>query len=484
MTRCIYNSKRLIPAPLVSIDKNFNRVNTTKIGSVFTLTITGKILPYKGSPNKNGVFWDQGGYPPDDTVLTDSRLAAIFRKQEAIRKLFSVDGYSLEFQSADGSAPIKCNPRINKITFPEAIWHDVCDYTIELECDVLYINGIAVGEDEFSEYISEAGESWQIETDERAEGIGLPNTFRLTHTVNATGKDFYNESGDLVKPSWQQARDFVLPKLGIDMAILNSSGVPVQQNYFNHVRGENLDKYTGSYSVTETWLLASGSALEEFTVNTIKSADNGLTDVSIEGNIAGLEERSPDLSIITSKYDNAVNKWVEVSGLLLTRAQSYSGLNLNIIPQNYTIGKNPVTGTINYNYTFNNRKSNCVNGALSENITVTNSWDVDVFAAIPVLGRTAGPVLQAINTKQARTRGLNIELIMENTESTGCGAANWTYLLIESNPRFVATSNIQAIVDGVNPASLGASKTFVSKQDESWNPRTGQYNYNVEWTYE
>lgn len=487
MTRCIYNNKRIIPAPLITINKNYSRVNGTKVGSLFNINIAGVVVAYKGSPSSSGVFWTVGGYPTDEIITSDSRLGAMFRKQEALRELFSTDGYTLEFQSADGTAPIKCNPRWGQLTFQEGIWHDLCNYSIEAECDVLYINGEEVGEDEFTEYISEAGESWQIETDERAEGLGLPNTFRLTHTVNAVGKNFYDETGTLVKPSWQQARDYVLPRLGIDSAVLTSSGVPIKGYHsgYNHVRGENLDEVNGSYSVTETWLLASGTALEEFTINTRKSIDSALTEVNIEGNIVGLEERNSSMDITTNKYDNAVTKWTEVSGLLYTRAQSYSGISLlNIVPQNYTLARNPVTGTINYSYAFDTRKSNCVNGALSEIVSVTNSWDVDVFAAIPVIGRTAGPVLQAINTKQAKTRGLNIDLVMESPESDGCGESNWRTLLITNNPRLTASTNIQAIVDAVNPSNNGATKTFLSKQDETWNPRTGQYTYNAEWTYE
>ena len=201
MSRVLYGTSRLIPAPFVSVSKQYSKAGDGRIiGSIFSLTITGKMLAFKGSPDSSGTFWTSGGYPSDETVGTDSRLKAIIRKQEALRNLFSEEGLSLEFQSADGSAPMKCNPRMNSIEFSPDVWYQTCDYTINLEADVVYVNGLALGEDAFSQYIDDASESWSFDTDEdKPETIGVPRTYRVTHSVGAKGKRFYDETGTLVK---------------------------------------------------------------------------------------------------------------------------------------------------------------------------------------------------------------------------------------------------------------------------------------------
>src|SRR5690606_21036907 len=127
----------------------------------------------------------------------DSRFKAIIRKQEAIRQLFAEEGLVLEFQSFDGSQPMKCNPRILGITFQDGQWYDTCDYTVNCECDVLSVNGLLVGEDDFDQYIAAASESWNLETLEEAESDLLPRTYRLTHSVSAKGKRFYKSDGSL-----------------------------------------------------------------------------------------------------------------------------------------------------------------------------------------------------------------------------------------------------------------------------------------------
>lgn len=498
MAICSYNSSRLIPAPIVSISKNFEKTGDGEIkGARFTLTITGTLMSFKGSPDSDGVFYTGSRYDPDgrteptslESVSEDSRVAAIFRKQEAIRELFSEEGHSLEFQAFDGSPPIKCNPRINSIEFQDGIWYDVCRYTINCEADVIYINGTSIGEDAFTQYISEATESWNIETSEdRPEGLGLPRTYVLSHTVTAKGKRFYDNTGTLESPAWEQARKYVIPRLGLDNSILSSSGVRDLPSYYggyNHVRKEDIDKNDGTYGVTETWILSSGTALEDFTISTTKDAKDGLTKVSIDGNITGLEERNANLGVVTTKFANAQTKFNAVSGVLLTRAQTYSGETLNVYPANMVVGKNPVTGTISYKFEYDNRPTNYIPGAKSEVITIINNWNVDTFAQIFVLGRAAGPVLQNLGTKEAKTTELSLEIVFDPAVLAASTVAGYKSILTTQNPRFTsAGTEIQKIVDAANPVNNGFTQSFVSTQNETWEPTSGRYSYRIQYTYE
>lgn len=483
----MYDSKRLIPAPLVSVEKEYQKsADGTIIGKVFRLTVTGTLVAWKGSPTSTGTFHTTSGYPNDENIEANSRLSALLRKQEALRELFSDEGRQFEVQALDATTPMKCNPRVIGITFSEGIWYDRCEYTIVLEADELYPEQ----EDDLSYYISDASESWQIETNEdQAESLSLPRTYRLTHTVSAQGKRFYDDTGTLVKPAWQQARDFVLSRLGFDSSIALSSGVnnlPSFYSGYNHVRSQDLDELGGNFAVTETWILASGTALEDFTVETNLSTQEGLTTVTINGNITGLEQRNANLGLTTHKYTNAETKFGEASGLAFTRAQLYSGLStLNINPLTTTIGRNPVAGTINYSFQYNDRPLSLISGARSEVISITDGLVGQSFASIFVLGRTRGPVLQDLGTRPSLTRSLRIEAVMDKA-NFGSRTESDIRNAINRNPRLnAATSGTFAtLLAAANPANNGYTTVFQSQPQEVWEPINGRYSYDTTWTFE
>jgi len=481
----MYGGKRLIPAPLVEFTKIYQTSDDgTKLNSIWNISITGKSLAYMGSPNSSGVFWTLGGFPPDETIAENARLQSIMRKEEAIRSLFATDGQQLEWQSENATAPIKCNPRIKEINFTKDIWWNHVEYTITAESDLLYINGLTHAEDTFEAYIESGSESWQIETDEGTpEGLGLPRTYRLTHTVSAKGKRFFNNAGALSKPAWQQAKAWVTPRLGLDTNFFYSgvNNLPSYYKGLNLIRSENVEELGGTYSVTENWVLASGNYLETFDINIRKSSDTGLTNVGIEGTITGLEVRNQNtMSITTQKYDNASVGYVMASGQSLVRAQSYAGINLNVIPLSTTVGKNPITGIINYSYEFDNRPSNIIPTSLSETISINDSLGTNVVAIIPILGRTKGPILQNVGTSRERRRTLDIEVVFPIPTGT------IQHILNNGKPSInsVTSAAINSIVTAANPINNGASKSFLDDNNERWEPRTGRYSMTKTWVYE
>jgi hypothetical protein len=479
---------RLIPAPLVNISKTFQKGgNGEIIGSLFTLTLTGSVLAWMGSPLSNGTFYSGNKYPPDEVVTDVHRLSAIQRKQEAIRYLFRESGKKLEIQGDGGLPSVRCYPRILEISFPEGIWYDKCEYTITMECDEL-LGGTFDQEDVFLQYISDASEEWSIDTNEEvAETLGIPKTYTLSHSISANGKRFYDDTG-LVKESWEQAKTFVLSKLGLDSQMLVSSGVLNLPSYYqglNHVRSENVNKQGGSYSVTENWILASGTATEDFTINTSDSLESLYKQVTIEGNVKGYDQRDSNLNIVTSKWDNAVTKFATVSTLPFIRAQQFSGLSLNIIPITETIGRNPIQGTIGYTYEYNNRPMTLISGVKSETITINDNLGGQLFASVFVLGRVKGPVLQPLGTKPVNTRSLNIEIVVEPTVYT-----NRTFSTIQSlinqkpsiNP--IYSGSIYNIISAANPLNNGFTTVFQDQPQESWSLTERRYSYNCQWSFE
>jgi len=487
MSYLMYNSQRLIPAPpAVSIQKVYSKTpDGTPIGAGFSITLNGTFLPDKGSPMVNGTFWDQPGYPPDETVGDSSRLKAVLRKQEALRNMFSTEGGLFEIQSADGSAPMKCNPRVISIAFEPGIWYTRCDYVITLECDVVYVNGGTLSEDEFTEYIQDASESWSFETDETPEGIDLPRTYRISHTVSATGKRFFDETGALVKPAWAQAEQYVLSRLGYSALIAMSSGVnglPSDYNGYNHSRSNNQDILGGQYSVTESWILAKGAALEEFTVSIKNEANTGVTGVSIAGSINGLEERNPDMSLLRKKYTNALTKWTTVEAALLTRAQTYAGVTLNPFPLSKLISKNDIAGNITYSYDYDTRPTNLFTGAVYESITISENLPADLFASIPVIGRQQGPVLQDLSSKSERSVTLNLEVVIPPSSFGGTVGDLRTALY--SNPRITQPDVFDNVYQAARPGLYySTNKEFIRDKNENWDPKNGRYNFSCNFVF-
>lgn len=482
-TKVMYDSNRLIPAPFVSIAKQYQRTqDQTPIGSTFRITITGQVLAFKGSPVSNRTFWDQPEYPPDEDIAAASRLKSILRKQEAIRDLFSTDGLLFEIQSGDGSAPLKCNPRVIDITFNDGLWYDIFEYVVTLEADIVYINGQALGEDAFVDLISDASETWDFETDETPQGINLPRTYRLTHNVSATGKRFFDETGTLVKEAWEQAKSYVVARLGYSPTVASSvdvNNLPGSYGGYNFLRTSQQDSLGGTYSVTETWLLATQAYLEEFTCDIKNDISTGTTGVTIQGTITGLEQRDANVQLITTKYVNASTAWSTIEGTLLSRAQSYAGVTLNINPLSKLVGKNEIAGIITYAFEYDTRPSNLFAGSLYEGITLTENLPADLFASIPVIGRANGPVLQYLGSRQERSVVLSIEAVFPPVGFSG-GIANGLW----SNPRITQPGVFNAILQAASPAAhYGTSIELTRSQNETWDSKSGRYNYQIEWVF-
>ncbi len=464
-----YDSKKIIPAPLCSINKEYVvSGDGTKLGSSFKLSIKGTILPHMGSPTSSGTFWTTSDYPPDEVNSSDEKMKSLIHKQEALRELFSEDGRSFEIQPWDGSQPIKCRPRVVGISFPEGQWFSTCEYTIELEAD--RIEGYLIGdEDNFLPYIKEAQENWQMEFQDQPESLEQQATFRLTHSVNAVGKRAWANDGTLAMPAWQQARNWVQPRLGIDVDRITASGVlnlPSYMQGYNHARTETVDELGGNYGVTETWLIASGAALEEFDVEIKTGIETGLTNVSIKGTVTGLETRDNNFQLLTHKFDNAEAKFATIEPYIFTRAQTYAGTTLNTEFLNKTVGKNPISGVITYNLDYDDRPSMCLSGVVEnlkyETINVTDNNATDIFAALFALGREAGPILQGFETVSEKKREVSVELV------------------VKPQSCYADKPGIDAFIEGFKP---DASCIYKHLDTDQWSPTTGKFTKNIGWTY-
>jgi len=481
-----YGDYSFSPVPFITLTKDIVSSKEGTVSHQYRLQLDGTLTPLPDNP---------GGYSNIDT-LQDDLLTALNEGG----KPFTV--------SCDGSPLLACYPMIDSINFnpTQNNWVYTCDYNITLS-----FVGFS-GEDD-APYVDSVSENWQVELQSEQHYYSLalgdvttqyggesyvtdsgPYTARVTHQVEAIGNTHYSSSGTKTKEAWEYAKDWVTGRLGFDNTVLSDSGVinfdVTDLGLYNHVKATTRSETEGKYGVTETWLvLATGSgvpnnALEDFTIEMSKNTATDITTVNINGMIYGLETISygsapGDYGITTSKISSAETYWNVVKTRLLPRAQLYSQSDstrpLNSTPLSRNVGYSVSKGTISYAYSYDDRPSNCISGALTESINISDTNQADLFASVAILGRTAGPVLQSLGTVSAAARTVVIECMM--SPSTGCTAT----LLEATKP----TSQVATILCSFETALTGTySQVFKQADSEQWSPKTGKYSRSVTWVYQ
>ena len=546
------------PTPLVSISQNISRDGAGEaFGVSYTLTLTGTLLADQGSPyahDTGGVRYPSpsaspnsvGPYgafdsnishfsdnrPPKQQVPFNNATQALLFKQTVLRSLFARDGQRFEVTDIDDDEPsLICFPRFVDINFTEGIYVDQCQYTVTLEVDTLLDKDLKVhvdgslfagsaveGQVEFdlindpsSAFIQDYSNDWAIEVDDSlGEAVNLPNTYRISHSITATGKTHHGPSGKL--EAWEEARKFVQNRLADSiedypnvMGQIGSGTINLIDAYggFNHIRTEQLSESAGSYSVTENWILASGNSHENYTLTTSTSVDTPFTAVSIDGAIKGLSSVSPSgyaSGTGNMSYENALTKYESVSNNgafgvgsnIYQRANNIVAMELNPKPLSVGTSTNEYNGEVTYNVQFDDRPSNAIEIALSENISINDTYPGDVFAIIPVIGRATGPDLQHIGGR-TEYRDVSIDLLIgasgigySGIGLSSPGSTMRTNLLL-SKPSLVEPSatQLKALISELSPAGdAGVRKWFLSPPTENWSPKNGNYSLSLSWTYE
>lgn len=509
-----YNSCQLVPIQTVSINKNWIKSeDSTIIGTNYSITLEGTLVAQKGSPRGsggldspgwsgfNGMFWTAENFPPDETGNFESNFNNLLNKTEALRGLFSQEGKLLEIQGCDGSPPIKGPAKLVSLEIAPGPWLYTIPYTVNLEAD--YLLGqfiVGSGEDGFAQNLNSASENWSIEYNS-PENEAQQNTYRITHSLTAQGKRFYDIDGSLRREGWQEAREWVENRLGFDINQVSSSGTlnltTAGLQAWDHVRLINQDKLAGNYSVTETWILATGCAIEDFTVSASNSVTDPIYKVGIEGSIQGLANVSytpTGLVVNQSKWKSASGYFDSVVNKLYERAYGYSNAigfprALNPIAASTQVNRNPVAGTINYTYNYDTRRSLCLTGlnVLSEDIQLIDENPVDVFAVIPILGRRAGPIIQSMDTQTEYKRGMTVQLTLLPT--TGCLASAPVQIpskVVEKVGNFLRQSPYYDVKVFFDAMDLYLRSTYatvkISQDSENWSPYQGSYSRQVQWT--
>ena len=532
--------------------------------------VVGGTFPFFGTPTPapahvgpHGSFDNNISHvssrPPTQLVPMDHHATALISKQRALRALFAQDGQRLEITDLSEDQPaVICFPRLTNIDFSEGPYVLRSDYTINLEADILFHRDDAAlnvdqegtfiphASGEFASlldtpaagiteedlvvemsgaFIADFSEDWSIEVNEEngetyVDGNGipqvLPRSYRISHSLNATGKKHYmmkeNESVEKIS-AWESARKFVTSRLNRNASVsgypnifgqIGSGTLNLMDIYggFNCVRTENVSEAAGTFSVTENWFLASGTAFENYNINLSTSNSDPFINVNIDGNIKGLTTMSPSGELYgglqpsgisgVKPYTNALKKYHDItnSGLfgissdIYKRANNMVAVQLNSQPVSVSVGSNEFTGDLNYSLSFNNRPTNIISGVLTETLQVSDTYPGDVFAVVPVLGRATGPILQNIGGRTEYKRDVSLNLIMDYTKIP-YGSGRNPLMLKKPSVVEPTASQIADLLKEVSPNSEpGVRKCFVSAPSETWSPKDGAYSFNISFTYE
>lgn len=347
--------------------------------------------------------------------------------------------------------------------------------------------------------------------------------YTVNRSVTAVGSPIYNSNGGYLNnlAPWQQASGFVYQYLGFGSGIIasNLSGARssavsslINGNYnaANFVYQENIDKEAGTYSLTETCLIYSGAypVIENITINH-DIGENETNTVNVQGTIQGLNTFNGFASS-GSAYANAHSYWTGVvdTGTLNNAYYYAKGILpsanswLHPKPLSKSIARDFGAGTVSYTYGFDDRPPNMIPGSISESIQVNDTYPGEIFSVTPVIGRSQ-PVLQYLNSRSEYKRNLSINITMGQTgipswQTNGNGLLNGgasanraalQAMFITEKPSISQTSALNEIFQAVNPINdpyftVAQGKCFHSAPTESWDARTRNYTYSIEWTYE
>lgn len=463
-----YGSYTFDPVPSVSYNRTAERTPGKDfcLASPIEVTLDGLIRP-------TGIGID-GGFQNIVTELQE------------LTDAFKCDSSCQNFLIQCGSETPWFNgqARVNNISVSPRSDSDQYTQTATYSITLEMVSTTGTEYDNGADRINNISEEWNIEfLDERAGGtatspgggsVNIAEAYNVSHTVTV-GANYDCNSGDGI--------DIAETYLLNNYSSSNPSGSHVSgilsptTNFYNHYRTLSRNIFDGTVTMTENWVAADEAALEDFNAEISTSIDEEITTVTINGTVQGLASNVsyPTASFGSPKLTNANIHWSgTVLPALYSRANSLyaseTGLSrtLKTEPITRSYGYNSVAGTITYNYTYNNRPNSVINdNARAENINVTHNDPPDVFTSLTVLGRTAGPLHQDINTVGPRTRELSIEAVME----------------IGDTITLVPPTGYDDYVDSYE-ASLSGSfdQVFVNNETKTWSPKDGRFTYSKSWT--
>lgn len=216
---------RLVPAPQISISPEIYYANDTVIGYTYNIKLTG----YADALRR-----DQGDGARSPGII-NSGVEQVFSHMNDIRDIFNGNGGILYLYDTGGKLVLTAKgATIKSIKFDESDnkWFNYAPYTVDLEfneIDFLGCNNnsaipctgsffhtdqpkVTTSDNlvDFKKYkLKSFNDKWTFNLDNE---VYTQDSFKVTYTISATGKHYYDSSGQLI-PAWLQAKEFVQDRL-------------------------------------------------------------------------------------------------------------------------------------------------------------------------------------------------------------------------------------------------------------------------------
>lgn len=325
-----------------------------------------------------------------------------------------------------------------------------------------------------------------------------PYAFTIRHEIAAQAEDCCisgtsNPSGTFTE-GWDVAKQWVECRIGLNTGYIENlePGLCFDNTYYyDHILNISSSRENGEYSATETWVMLNSStsgfmknALEDYTVEVREQKDDQIKTVTVNGRIRGLEsslvDQSACINVLTTKIDSAESYYNTIKQYIPARAYNALGTRLNPLPLDISVVRSPSAGTINYNYTYNDKCCDYLTNYLSgvcdlrnEDVNIVDDFPTDIYAEINILGKQC-PIFQPLNMKTKGQKTINLDLTLEKSCDN----------LIADLVCAPCADGVNDFLDDVYTQLSGLYGSVQTDSDaQNWNPKNGQYTRSIQYSY-
>jgi hypothetical protein len=339
----------------------------------------------------------------------------------------------------------------------------------------------------------------------------VPSTSAHNETTCDEVGGFWRRKQKPVKPTGDSssAVDADDPHLfGINLPNPITHGADHQYVGFDYKRTQSVDVRSGTFSVTETWILAPANSQATESISFDFSEDEqGVVQCTVNGTIEGLYRTQGRDSSITDPPPLAMNysvgtidgtyngpegsenskliaaevRYNSIQALMyqtvyneMSRMIDLSGLSVNPQPVSKSVAKQPDTGIITYSMSYNTRTINFIPFVKTEDISLNDTYPGYVAAQHQVLGRRTGPVLQSIGTQTEWRRDLTISCTVDTHRPNLCIDSQKEVHPITNQAACIATSDpYSGYLQWVDNPNSMVSATSANRQMSQARPSAG-----------
>ncbi len=264
--------------------------------------------------------------------LTGCTFDLINEAQQILVTGLAANYKSFEIKQNNSSVFSRPCVQVESISFPSQPWLGVMPYTITIKN---YPSDFFTG----TYGIINPSDTWSYVEQQN-------EVLEATHTVSCVGFNTTVGSNNAL----DNAKAFVAARLG------TSSWIPPQfipnftnANFFLRSEEENIDRFNGTYSVTQKYLndlTRVGYGTIRYQTVLEQGAQNNLIQVTVNGEVVGLTD---DISNIR----NTFNSFSPIGVASQAADIIFQNTKLNATPVTFAVNEDLFNGKINFSYQFN-----------------------------------------------------------------------------------------------------------------------------------